>query len=190
MPSIGMRIVALCAAVVMTAAVSACGGSPAAQPPANHNSADVTFADKMIPHHRQALDMSALVPSRTTNHELIVMAKQIALEQQAQIDTLQGLLHEWGEPSAPHQMAGMDPGMDMDGMVDAATMAKLPTLNGAEFDDLWLRSMITHHQGAVAMAEPEIAHGQDPAAVKMAKIIVDWQQLEIGRMHAMLGPAE
>ena len=50
--------------------------------------------------------------------------------------------------------------------------------------------MITHHQGAVAMAEPEIAQGENPTAVKMAKIIVDWQQLEIGRMHAMLGPAE
>jgi uncharacterized protein (DUF305 family) len=50
--------------------------------------------------------------------------------------------------------------------------------------------MIVHHQGAVAMAEPEIAQGENPTAVKMAKVIVDWQQLEIGRMHAMLGPAE
>ena len=59
-----------------------------------------------------------------------------------------------------------------------------------EFDQLWLRSMITHHQGAVAMAQSEIARGENPTAVKMAKVIIDWQQLEIGRMHAMLGPAE
>ena len=77
--------------------------------------------------------------------------------------------------------------MGMDGMVDAATMDRLPTLTGTAFDELWLRSMITHHQGAVAMAEPEIARGENPTAVKMAKVIVDWQQLEIGRMHAMLG---
>ncbi len=132
--------------------------------------------------------MAAMVPSRTTNRELIIMAKHIAPDQQAQIETLQGLLQQWGEPAAPDHM-GHD-GIGMDGMVDAATMDKLPTLNGPAFDDLWLRSMITHHEGAIAMAEPEIAQGEDPTAVKMAKIIVDWQQFEIGQMHAMLGPSE
>jgi uncharacterized protein (DUF305 family) len=190
MPSVGMRITALLAAVVATALVSSCGESsptPDAQPP-NHNAADVTFAQEMIPHHQQALDMSAMVPSRTTNRELIVMAKHIALDQQAQIDTLQALLQQWGEPAARDHM-GHD-GMGMDGMVDAATMDKLPTLSGTAFDELWLRSMISHHQGAVAMAEPEVSQGENPTAVKMAKIIVEWQQIEIGRMHAMLGPSE
>jgi uncharacterized protein (DUF305 family) len=190
MPSVGVRITALLAAVVTTAVLSSCGDSspaPEVQPP-THNAADATFAQKMIPHHQQALDMSAMVPSRTTNRDLIVMAKRIAVDQQAQIDTLRGLLQQWGEPAAPDSM-GHD-GMGMDGMVDAGTMAKLPTLTGAAFDDLWLRSMIIHHQGAIAMAEPEIAQGKDPTAVKMAKIIVDWQQLEIGRMNAMLGPSE
>jgi uncharacterized protein (DUF305 family) len=190
MPSIGMRIAALLGAVVMATIVSSCQESasiPDAQAP-KHNAADVTFAQKMIPHHRQALDMAAMVPPRTTNRELIVMAKHIALDQQAQIDTLQRLLQQWGEPAAADHM-GHD-GMGMDGMVDAATMDRLPALKDAEFDELWLRSMIVHHQGAVAMAEPEIAHGEDPTAVRMAKVIVDWQQLEIGRMHAMLGPAQ
>jgi uncharacterized protein (DUF305 family) len=190
MPSVGMRITALLGAVVMAAVVSACGESsttPDAQGP-KHDAADVTFAQKMIPHHQQALDMAAMVPPRTSNHELIVMAKHIALDQQAQIDTLQRLLQQWGEPVAAAHM-GHD-GMGMDGMVDAATMDRLPALRDTEFDELWLRSMIVHHQGAVAMAEPEVAHGEDPTAVRMAKIIVDWQQLEIGRMHAMLGPAE
>jgi uncharacterized protein (DUF305 family) len=190
MPSVGMRITALVAAVVTTAVVSSCGQSspaPDAQS-TEHNAADVTFAQKMIPHHQQALDMAAMVPSRTTNGKLIVMAKHIALDQQAQIDTLQGLLQQWGAPAAPDHMA--HDGMGMDGMVDAATMDKLPTLKGAEFDDLWLKSMISHHQGAVAMAEPEVAQGKNPTAVKMAKIIVEWQQFEIGQMHAMLGPSE
>ena len=190
MPSVGMRITALLAAVVTAAVVSSCGASsptPDAQAP-KHNAADVSFAQKMIPHHQQALDMAAMVPSRTTNRDLIVMAKHIAMDQQAQIDTLQGLLQQWGEPAAPDHMG--HGGMGMDGMVDAATMDRLPALKDTEFDELWLRSMIVHHQGAVAMAEPEIAQGENPTAVKMAKVIVDWQQLEIGRMHAMLGPAE
>ena len=190
MPSVGMRITALLGAVAMAAVVSSCGEpstTPDAQAP-KHNAADVTFARKMIPHHRQALDMAAMVPPRTSNRELIVMAKHIALDQQAQIDTLQRLLQQWGEPAAADHMGHS--GMDMDGMVDAATMNRLPALRDAEFDELWLRSMIVHHQGAVTMAEPEIAHGENPTAVRMAKVIVDWQQLEIGRMHAMLGPAE
>jgi uncharacterized protein (DUF305 family) len=190
MASVGMRIAALLGAVAMATVVSSCreSASISDEQAPKHNAADVTFAQKMIPHHQQALDMAAMVPPRTSNRELIVMAKHIALDQQAQIDTLQGLLQQWGEPAAADHMRHS--GMDMDGMVDAATMDRLPALRDAEFDELWLRSMIVHHQGAVAMAEPEIAHGENPTAVRMAKVIVDWQQLEIGRMHAMLGPAE
>jgi uncharacterized protein (DUF305 family) len=190
MPSVGTRITCAMAAVIATAVVNSCGHPPAAPDvqATKHNAADVTFAQKMIPHHQQALDMSAMVPPRTTNRKLIVMAKQIALDQQAQIETLQELLQKWGEPAASDHM-GHD-GMGMDGMVDAATMDKLPTLKGADFDDLWLRSMISHHEGAVVMAEPEVAQGENPTTVKMAKIIIEWQQFEIGQMHAMLGPSE
>jgi uncharacterized protein (DUF305 family) len=190
MASIGMRITALLSALAAVAVLSSCAESPPATDAQStvHNAADVTFVHKMIPHHQQALDMSAMVPSRTTVRDLILMAKHIAVDQQAQIDTLQGLLEQWDEPAAGDHM-GHD-GMGMDGMVDAATMDKLPTLTGAAFDELWLTSMIAHHQGAVSMAMQEIEHGENPQAVKMAKIIVDWQQLEIGRMHAMLGPSQ
>jgi len=108
-----------------------------------------------------------MVPSRTTNRDVVVMAKHIAMDQQAQIDTLQGLLQQWGEPAAPDHTG--HEGMSMDGMVDAATMDRLPTLKNTAFDELWLRSMITHHQGAVAMAQPEIVRGENPTAVKMAR---------------------
>jgi uncharacterized protein (DUF305 family) len=192
MPSVGMRIIALLAAVVTTAGVSSCGAaSPPPGPDAQstkHNAADVTFVQKMIPHHQQALEMAAMVPSRTTNRELRIMAKHIELDQQAQIDTLQALLQQWGTPLALDHM-GHD-GMGMEGMVDADTMKKLPTLDGPKFDDLWLRSMISHHEGAVEMAKPEVAQGENPETVKMAKIIIEWQQFEIGQMHAMLGPSE
>ena len=183
---------ALLAALATAAVVSSCGKLPPAADAQStkHNAADVTFAVKMIPHHQQAVVMSAMVPPNTTNRDLILLAKHISVDQQAQIETLRDLLGQWGEgvtPDAGHDGHG---GMAMDGMVDAATMDRLPALKDTEFDELWLRSMIVHHQGAVAMAEPEIAHGENPTAVRMAKVIVDWQQLEIGRMHAMLGPAE
>ena len=74
-----------------------------------------------------------------------------------------------------------------EGMVDAATMAKLESLNGTEFDKLWLESMISHHQGAVEMAKAEIANGENADAKGLANNIVDTQQAEIGQMKQMLG---
>jgi uncharacterized protein (DUF305 family) len=193
MPSVRMRITSVLAAVATAAVVGACGGPSGGEQQAGqvadaavHDAADVAFAQNMIPHHQQAVDMSAMVPSHTTNHDLIIMAKHISLDQQAEIDTLHQLLGQWGQPGPPEGHHDMGP----DVMVDTATMNKLPTLTGPEFDTLWLRSMISHHQGAVAMALPEIANGKNPNAVKMAKKIVQWQQFEIGQMHALLGPSE
>jgi uncharacterized protein (DUF305 family) len=65
-------------------------------------------------------------------------------------------------------------------------MDTLESITGTDFDELWLRSMISHHQGAIAMARPEISDGVNPQAVRMASIIVDWQQYEIARMTSML----
>ena len=75
----------------------------------------------------------------------------------------------------------------MQGMVDEATMTKLESLNGPEFDTLWLESMIGHHQGAIEMAKAEIANGENVDAKRMAQTIIDTQQAEIGQMKQMLG---
>jgi uncharacterized protein (DUF305 family) len=78
-------------------------------------------------------------------------------------------------------------GSTMQGMVDAATMAKLESLNGAEFDKLWLESMISHHQGAIEMAKAELANGDNVDAKSLATNIVTTQEAEIGQMKQMLG---
>ena len=71
-------------------------------------------------------------------------------------------------------------------MVDDATMTKLKTLKGAQFDTLWLQSMISHHQGAVAMAEVEIADGESKDMKVMANNIVITQEAEIGELKQIL----
>ena len=75
----------------------------------------------------------------------------------------------------------------MQGMVDAATMAKLESLNGAEFDKLWLESMISHHRGAIEMVKAELANGDNVDAKSLATNIVTTQEAEIGQMKQMLG---
>jgi uncharacterized protein (DUF305 family) len=184
--------VAALAAAVLVAACGTSAGKPADVRP--HNAADVTFAQNMIPHHQQAVDMAAMVPTRTTNPDMIVLAKQISADQQAEIRTMTGLLDQWGEPLAPDHSShsGMSHdgmahgGMTMNGMVDDATMTQLASLDGAAFDSLWVKAMISHHQGAVTMAQTEIANGQNPDAVGLAKIIVTTQQREIAYMSHLL----
>jgi uncharacterized protein (DUF305 family) len=193
------------AALAMVAVLSSCGSPsqehagdhPAsASQSADHNAADVAFAQEMIPHHRQAVEMAAMVPSRTTNPDVRMMATHISWDQQAEIRTMTGLLAQWGEPvAADHgEHSGMDmPGMStmvMPGMVDGATMTQIQSLNGAAFDELWITSMIDHHQGAVTMAQTEIADGQSPDAKKLAEMIISAQQREIAQMNNLVSAKE
>jgi uncharacterized protein (DUF305 family) len=154
--------------------------------PAGYDADDVTFATNMIPHHQQAIDLSAMVPDRSANAELIALAKQISAAQQPEIEIMKVFLVQWNEnPDTNAGHAGH--GSPMAGMVDAATMTKLESLNGAEFDKLWLESMISHHQGAIDMANAEIANGDNVDAKTLAKNIVATQGTEIGQMKQMLG---
>jgi uncharacterized protein (DUF305 family) len=94
-----------------------------------------------------------------------------------------GLVAQWSDGPGPkrHEDA------DMPGVIDAATMTRLESLKGAEFDILWPQSMIGHHQGAIEMATVEVANGGNTGAIEMAKNIVTTQQAEIDHMTKMLG---
>jgi uncharacterized protein (DUF305 family) len=154
--------------------------------PAGYNADDVAFATNMIPHHQQAVELSSLVPDRSTNPALVKLAADITAAQQPEIETMTVFLVQWNEnPDTDTGDGGH--GMTMQGMVDDATVAKLVSLNGTEFDTLWLESMISHHQGAIEMAKAEIANGEHVDAVGLARHIVDMQQAEIGQMKQMLG---
>ena len=154
--------------------------------PAGYNADDVAFATDMIPHHQQAVELSAMVPDRSTNAELIALAQQVSAEQQPEINVMKVFLVQWNEN--PDTSSGHEGhGNTMAGMVDEATMAKLKSLTGAEFNKLWLESMISHHQGAIEMAKAEIANGDNVDAKALAKNIVTTQEAEMGQMKQMLG---
>ena len=196
-------IAALAAALLLASCSGQASDARTAQPqtdqpvitgqPAGYNPDDVAFATNMIPHHQQAVELSALVPDRSTNTELIALANQISAAQQPEINVMKVFLVQWtegtGNPtSSDSGHAGHGSTMrTMQGMVDAATMAKLESLNGAEFDKLWLESMISHHQGAIEMAKAELANGDNVDAKSLATNIVTTQEAEIGQMKQMLG---
>ena len=156
--------------------------------PADSNADDVTFATDMIPHHEQAVEMSAMVPDRTTNPALVKLASDISAAQGPEIETMKVFLVQWtgGEaPAGGHE--GHDMGGKMPGMVDDGTMTKLESLKGSEFDTLWLQSMIEHHRGAIEMAKAELANGANADAKNLAQTIVTAQEAEITQMKQMLG---
>lgn len=188
-----------------TSSPSAAGSAPpsAASSDAAHNDADVAFAQGMIPHHEQAIEMSdMLLGKQGIDPDVIALANEIKNAQGPEIERMQGWLEDWGASSSPapaptstampgHQMPsgsmGDMPGMGGGhGMMSEADMTALRNAQGAEAGRLFLTQMIEHHKGAIMMAQEEIAIGQFPAAVELARTIVSSQQAEIDTMQGML----
>lgn len=148
-----------------------------------HNDADVTFAMGMLPHHKQAVEMADMILAKDgIDSEIRSLAQDIKAAQTPEIDTLNGWLTAWGAPTA---MAGMDHGTG-DGMMSEGDMAALEAADGVDATRLFLEQMIQHHQGAVEMAETEVANGENPDAITLAKNIVKDQKAEIADMSARL----
>ncbi|KOX16111.1 DUF305 domain-containing protein [Nocardiopsis sp. NRRL B-16309] len=186
-------LVPAAAAAATAFALTACGTAADATEPAasasegtadGFNDADVAFAQEMIPHHEQAVEMADLAESRAGDG-VRDLAEEIAEAQGPEIERMTGLLESWGESPAP-DMEGAGHS-DMPGMMSDEEMAELEAAEGEEFDTLFLEMMILHHEGAVTMAETEIAEGVDPQAQDLAEDIFQVQHAEIERMSTMLG---
>lgn len=159
--------------------------------PAGFNADDVAYANNAIAHHEQSVELSALVPARSTNPDVIALASEISAAQQQDQELMKVLLVQWNEN--PDNSTGQSGhGAGVMGTVDEATVTMLTGSSGPEFDALWLRSMIAHQQGAVAMAEAETATGANVDAVATAKGLIGSYGEQIGRMQQMLdeGPGE
>jgi uncharacterized protein (DUF305 family) len=166
-----------------TSVSSSVSSSVAAQ---QHNQADVTFAQQMIPHHQQAIEMSDTVLAKQgIDARVIDMANRIKGAQGPEIQQMQSWLSQWGVPTMPMTPGSMA-GHDVSGMMSEQDMNDLKSADGVEASKLFLTQMITHHQGAITMGTDEIKNGQYPPAVSMAQSIVTGQQQEITEMQGIL----
>lgn len=157
--------------------------------PAGYNAADRTFAETMVPHHKQAIDLSTMASERSADPELLTLAGEIVATQQPEVNILNVFLVQWNEnPDAQTDPgSGDDPGEpSIPGMVDEATVAKLESLRGPEFDKLWLQSMIGQLQGGVAIADDEVANGANVDAVAVARTMTAGLQARIAQIKKML----
>ena len=126
---------------------------------AQFNDADVTFAQGMLPHHQQAVEMAQLATDRAADPRVQDLAARVEAAQAPEIETLSGWLEAWGAEAT--SSTGMDHGNmdhgDMGGMMSDEDMGALANVSGAEFDRMFLEMMTAHHDGGVQQAETEIA---------------------------------
>ncbi|MFE2045838.1 DUF305 domain-containing protein [Streptomyces sp. NPDC059477] len=168
-----------------SASASASADTSASASQGEHNAADIAFAQGMIPHHRQAVEMADLAATRAGSEEVKALAEEIKKAQDPEIETMSGWLTAWGE-DVPAADAGHD-GHDMSGMMTADEMTDLESASGQAFDTAFLTLMVKHHEGAVEMAGAEKQDGAYQPALDLADAVISSQSAEIERMNEMLG---
>jgi len=157
--------------------------SPSASAAGEANAADMSFASGMKAHHEQALEMSTdLLGKEQIPGEVRKLAEQIKSAQTPEIELMERWLSGWDMPE------GMDHGQmnHGEGMISQEDITSLKEATGPKAAKLFLEQMIAHHEGAVEMAETEIADGSYPEAIELSKNIVESQTQEIQEMKDLL----
>jgi uncharacterized protein (DUF305 family) len=156
----------------------------------SHTEADLGFMQSMILHHEQALEMTALVPSRATTQEMRLLARRIQASQLDEVRFMERWLAERGGVSGPagHEIMGAGHATPIPGMLGPEQMAVLRSASGREFDQLFLEGMIQHHEGAVMMVRnlAAVGSGQEAELSAFASHVESDQSIEIRRMRQML----
>lgn len=200
-------LVAAVLAGTLAITVAACSSTTDDQPampmdtsamPMSGTAADVAFAQSMIPHHQQAIEMAdlALNPDAQASPQVRKLATAIKGAQDPEIQQMTDWLQQWGAPTtmpgASGDMAAMDHGghdmggMTMSGMMTSEDMAALSQASGTEFDSMWLQMMIAHHEGAVVMAEQVKAQSDNSDVTALADQVITAQKQEIDTMKQLL----
>jgi uncharacterized protein (DUF305 family) len=158
-----------------------------------HTPADVRFMQGMIGHHAQALEMAALLPSRTASADMKMLALRIEASQADEIKMMQEWLTRRGQRLPdPHAHHGFGAVL-MPGMLSAEEMARLAAASGPAFDRLFLEFMIKHHEGALIMVKELFSTpgaGQESDIFAFASDVDADQRMEIDRMSAMLASSK
>ncbi|MFM7139862.1 MAG: DUF305 domain-containing protein [Actinomycetes bacterium] len=143
------------------------------------SAADLHFAQMMIPHHQQAIEMSKIAFKNSKDPDVIELAKQIKDAQSPEIIQMKSWLTKSGlDADAPHNMM-------MSGMLSEAEMSELKKSNGTSFDKLFLAGMIKHHEGALLMVQM-VDESKNSEVKTLAENILTSQRIEIETMKAML----
>ena len=136
-----------------------------------------TWVRKMIEHHRGAIDMSRQVLTLSPAANVAEMAQMTIDKQGKEITALEGLVAS-GTPNPASSELYRTASTTMH---DAMMAAK-----GANVSETYLRKMLEHHKGAVALSDVALANGASGAVrAQIEKTRAD-QLKEIAHLEAML----
>jgi uncharacterized protein (DUF305 family) len=164
------RILMAVLAIMLTSCASTDSGE------SKFSSQDIMFAEMMIPHHEQAIEMSDLALATSQDPEVLALATQIKNAQAPEIDQMKS----WGGSHMDSHAGHM-----MDGMLSEEAINELKSARGVEFDRLFLEGMIRHHEGAIDMAN-DVDDSKNPDVAKLAQSILITQRAEIELMKELL----
>ena len=181
------RSIVVATVLAVASLLAGCGGHDAP----SGREGDVYFAQMMIPHHQQALEMSEIALAKDTSPAVAELAREIRREQDPEIVLMRAWLGEWGAEELPHSGGPgeeADDGHDheMPGMATGDQMVALAEGSGRDFERMWLELMIAHHEGAIEMAEQVEGTTDDAEVRALAAAITEAQQEEIARMQGLL----
>ncbi len=168
------------AGLAVVGALAGCGSGPSPSAVATTaTSTDVTYLQQMLPHHQRAIEIAQLATTRAESPAVRAFAQRIVREQTPELEHMQTLAHTvvldtaHGATTADHR-------------VSDAELAQLRASTGTTFDRRFVTLSITSEQGAVAMSQPELASGQVPGAVALARAIDSAPTGEIPQLQALL----
>ncbi|GGG62104.1 DUF305 domain-containing protein [Kocuria dechangensis] len=171
-----------------TSAPDATGNASASGEPIaeEHDDDDVMFAQMMIPHHEQAVQMSeTLLAKDAVPAQVRDFAQKVIDAQGPEIERMDQMLSTWGAPATPDD-GDTGHGGHGSGMMTEEDMGMLNDAQGAEAARLYLEQMTVHHEGAVEMAQVEVENGSNSQAVQLARDIISAQEAEITEMEELL----
>ncbi|MFS4491193.1 DUF305 domain-containing protein [Dietzia kunjamensis] len=168
-------------------ATTSVAGTAASGQDEEHSETDVMFAQMMLPHHQQAIEMSDIILAKDDiPADVAALAEEIKAAQGPEIAQLTDWLEQWGEPTEPQDGHGGHAISMMEGMLSDDEIQQLSQAQGVDAARMFMEQMIAHHQGAIAMAEDEVEGGRYQPAVELAQTIIDTQQQEIDTMRDLL----
>lgn len=154
--------------------LSGCAATPEAN--SGYSADDIAFAEMMIPHHEQAIEISDIALTNSSSDEILALARDIKAAQAPEIEQMGG----WaGVKSSTHS------GHMMDGMLSEKQIQELRDAEGATFDRLFLEGMIAHHEGAIKMAQDAL-NSKNMEVTALAAAIIAAQEKEIAFMQELI----
>ncbi|MFF5932456.1 DUF305 domain-containing protein [Streptomyces sp. NPDC012508] len=194
--AVASLLLSACGSAIDSAGDAASGTKPGSRPSVSDspaagafNDADVAFAQAMIPHHQQALEMAKLADGRAEDTGVKKIVADVEKAQDPEIQKMRSWLKAWGKPESAGRSGhggGHGGGHAMAGMMSERDMKDLESLRGRAFDRKFAELMIAHHEGAVEMAKTEQKDGRDATAKKLADDVVRTQSAEIAELRKIL----